>query len=80
MLFFSWNKNKEERKGNKETETRKQTRKTGRNKERKEEERHREKAIEKGGGPKKLRINKGRHSNINKKMPFSRGKKQGFFY
>ena len=39
-----------------------------------EQERDREREIEKGGGQKRLRRNKGRHSKINKKMPFSRGK------
>ena len=43
-----------------------------------EEERDRERKIEKGGGQNKLRRNKGRHSKINKKMPFSRGKNKVF--
>ena len=82
MLFFSWNKSREERKGKKETKTRKQNKaKKKDRKERKkgqEEERDRERKIEKGGGQKKLRRNKGRHSKINKECPFLGGK-QGFF-
>ena len=42
-----------------------------------ERERDREREIEKGGGQKRLRRNKGRHSKRNKKCPFLGGK-QGF--
>ena len=81
MLFLSLNKSKEERKGKKETKTRNQKkakRKTRRKTERKEQERDREREIEKVGGQKRLRRNKERHSKINKKLPFVKGKKQVF--
>ena len=75
-LTKKWDKSKEERKGDKETKARnqKKAKKKDRKEERKEEERDRERAIEKGGGQKKLRRNKGRHSKINKKCPFLWGK------
>ena len=44
-----------------------------------ERERDREREIEKGGGKKMLRRNKGRHSKINKKCPFLGGN-WFFFY
>ena len=65
MLFLWWKKSKEERKRKKETKTRNQ--KKAKKKDKKEErqkrrkERDREREIEKGGAPKKLRRNKGRH-------------------
>ena len=66
-------KKKKERDKNKEPkETKKKDKKEERQKRRKERDRERE--IEKGGAPKKLRRNKGRHSKINKKCPFLRGK------
>ena len=61
MLFFSWNKTKEERKKNK---------KNKKNTRRKETKRDRERGSEKRGGQKKLRKNKGRHSIINKNALF----------
>ena len=81
-VVLSWNESKEERKGKNETKTRKQ--KKAKKKDRKErkkgqeEERDKERDIEKGGGQKKVRRNKGRHSKINKKCP-SLGGEQGFF-
>ena len=54
--------------------SKKQKRKTRRKKERKEQERDRESELEKGGGQKRLRRNKGRHSKISKECPFLGGK------
>ena len=59
--------NKKDKKEEKRTRTR-------------ERERDREREIEKGGGHKRLRRKKGRHSIINKKMPFSNGKTRFFLY
>ena len=68
-------KNKEkERKRQKQGTKKKQKRKTRRTKKSKEQARDREREIEKVGGQKWLRINKGRHSKINKKCPFLVGK------
>ena len=52
---------------------------TRRKNKRKEQERDREREIEKGGGQKRLRRNKGRHSIINKKWPVL-GRKTSFFH
>ena len=59
----------------KETKTRNQKKAKKKDKEERkkitrERERDREREIEKGGGQKRLRRNKGRHSKINKKCPF----------
>ena len=62
-------KNNETRDKNKKQKE-SQKRKTRRKKNGQEQERDRERDIEKGGGPKRLRRNKGRHSKINKKYPF----------
>ena len=72
MLFFSWNKSREERKRKRQKQgiKRKQTRKTRRKEEREEQERDRERESEKGGGQKRLRRSKGRHSKINKNVLF----------
>ena len=69
-----------QRKRQKQGSRRKQKRKTGRKEKGQEEERDKERKIEKGGGQHKLRRNKGRHSKINKKMPFSRGKTRFLYY
>ena len=69
-------KKRKERDKNKEAKESKKERQEGRKK-RQEEERDRERKNEKGGGQRKLRRNKGRHSKINKKCPFLGGK-QGF--
>ena len=70
-------KKRKERDKNKEAKESKNERQEGR-KNGEEEEIDRERKIEKGGGQKKLRRNKGRHSKINPKCPFL-GWKQGFF-
>ena len=80
MLFLSWNKSKEERKGKKQRKTRnkkkaqkkdKKDKIKKRTREREEKrERDRERGIEKGGGQKRLRRKKGRHSKINKNALF----------
>ena len=59
------------RKSNKTREFKKKKRERERERER---ERDREREIEKGGGQKRLRKNKGRDSNMNKKCPFLGGK------
>ena len=69
---------RKERDKNKEAKESKKERHEGKEKGQ-EGERDRERKIEKGGGQKKLRRNKGRHSIINKKCPFLGGK-QGFLY
>ena len=80
MLFFSWNKSKEESKRKKETKTRNQRKakkKTRRQEERKNK-RDRERESEKGGGQKRRR--KTRETLKNKhKCPFLGGK-TGFSY
>ena len=68
-------KRKKETKQGKQKKAKKKDRKE--RKQGQEEERDREREIEKGGAPKKLRRNKGRHSKISKKCPFL-GAKQGF--
>ena len=70
-------KKRNERDKNKEPKESKKERQEGRKKG-EEEEIDRERTIEKGGGQKKLRRKKGRHSKINQKCPFLGGK-QGFF-
>ena len=70
-------KKRKERDKNKEAKESKKERQEGRKKG-EEEEIDRERKIEKGGGQKNLRRNKGRHSKINQKCPFLGGK-QGFF-
>ena len=70
-------KKRKERDKNKEAKESKKERQEGRKKG-EEEEIDRERKIEKGGGQKNLRRNKGRHSKINPKCPFLGGK-QGFF-
>ena len=83
MLFLSWNKSKEERKGKKETKTRNQ--KKAKKKDKKEErkkrrkERDRERETEKEGGQKRLREKERETLKINKKCPFL-GEKQVFFF
>ena len=72
-------KKENERKREKQGIERKQKRKTRRKKKRKEQERDREREIERGGGQKRLRRNKGRHPKINTKCPFLGGKKTRFF-
>ena len=72
-------KKRKERDKNKEAKESKKERQEGKEKRTRRRERARERKIEKGGGPKKLRRNKGRHSKINKKCP-SLGGKQGFFF
>ena len=83
VVLFMKQKSKEERKTKKETRKgtkRKQKRKTIRKEERKEQERERERErdrerdSEKGGGKTRLRRNNGRHSELNKNLPFFRGK------
>ena len=71
-------KKRKERDKNKEAKESKKERQERREKGQ-EEERDREREIEKGGAPKKLRRNKGRHSKINKKCPFLGGKTRFFF-
>ena len=73
-------KKRKQRDKHKEAKESKKERQEGRKKGQ-EEERDRERKIQKGGGPKKLRRNKGRHSKINKKCPFlgeNRGKTRFF--
>ena len=84
VLFMKQKQRRKKRKERDKTRKQKKAKKKDR-KERKqgqeeerERERDREREIEKGGAPKKLRRNKGRHSKINKKCPFL-GAKQGFF-
>ena len=80
VLFMKQKQRRKKRKERDKTRKQKKAKKKDR-KERKqgqEEERDREREIEKGGAPKKLRINKGRHSKVNKKCPFL-GANQGFF-
>ena len=71
-------KKRKERDQNKEANESKKERQEGKEKRTRRRERDRERNIEKGGSPKKLRRNKGRHSKINKKCLFLGGK-QGFF-
>ena len=68
-------KERDKNKEAKESKKERQERKKGQ-----EEERDRERKIEKGGGQKKLRRNKGRHSKINKKCPFLGGKQVFLYY
>ena len=79
VLFMKQKQRRKKRKERDKTRKQKKANKKDR-KERKgqEEERDREREIEKGGAPKKLRRNKGRHSKINKKSPFL-GWKTRFF-
>ena len=67
-------KQKQRRKKKKKKKERKKQKKQKKMTRRKkiEQERDREREIEKGGGQKRLRRNKGRHSKINKKCPFPR--------
>ena len=67
-------KKEKERKRQKQGTKRKLKRKTRRKEKGQEQERDREREIGKGGGQKRLRRNKGRHSKINKKCPFLGGK------
>ena len=71
-------KKRKERDKNKEAKESKRERQEGKEKRTRRRERQRKKHW-KRGRPKKVRRNKGRHSKINKKMPFSGGK-QGFFF
>ena len=66
------------RKREKQGTKKKQKRKTRRKEKGQEQERDREREIEKRGGQKRLRRNKGRHSKINKKCPFL-GENKVFF-
>ena len=82
VLFMKQKQRRKKRKKRDKTRKQKKAKKKDR-KERKqgqEEERDREREIEKGGAPKKLRRNKGRHSKINNKCPFSRGKTRFILY
>ena len=80
VLFMKQKQRRKKRKERDKTRKQKKAKKKDRKEREKgqEEERDREREIEKGGAPKKLRRNKGRHSKINKKCPFLGGK-QGFF-
>ena len=66
-----------EQKENKKKDKKEKNKKRTRERER-ERERDRERGIKKGGGQKRLRRKKGRHSKINQKCPFLGGK-EGFF-
>ena len=80
VLFMKQKQRRKKRKERDKTRKQKKAKRKDRKEREKaqEEERDREREIEKGGAPKKLRRNKGRHSKINKKCPFLGGK-QGFF-
>ena len=75
-------KNKQNKNKKQEPDTEMRNRKEGRNKKQereieRERERDKERESEKGGGPKRLKRNKGRHSKINKHA-LVLGGKQGF--
>ena len=72
-------KEKERKRQNKEAKESKKERQERKEKGQ-EEERDREREIEKGGAPKKLRRNKGRHSKINKNALFLGGNKVFLYY
>ena len=81
MLFFSWNKNQEERKGKKETKTRKQkkAKKKDRKEERKKRRRERQrKRNRKRGRPKKAKEKQRETLKNKQKCPFPGGG-TGFF-
>ena len=77
--FMKQKQRRKKRKGRDKNKNQKKAKKKDK-KEKKgqEQERDRERKIEKGGGQKRLRRNKGRHSTINKKCPFSRAKTSFF--
>ena len=82
MLFYWWNKSKEERTMKKETKQ--ETKRKPKNKDKKEERKTRAKERQrkrnrKGGGQKMLREEERETLKINLKMPFW-GEKTGFFY
>ena len=72
VLFMKQKQRRKKRKERDKTRKQKKAKKRNRKERKKgqEEERDRERKIQKGGCPKKLRRNKGRHSKINKKCPF----------
>ena len=74
MLFLSWNKSKEERKGKKERKTRNQKKTKNNDEGRKKEQERDSERNWKRGGQKRLRRNKGRDSQENKKLPFLGGR------
>ena len=67
-------KKRKERKRRDKKKAKKKGKRKEKNKRERERERDRERGIETGGGQKRLRRKKGRHSKINQKCPFLGGK------